>query len=470
MDVFELIGGDPEDSSEADESDEESTIDRIEVTYTETKDETFCSTLFRESVEPAKTIEVPAGADADEATGDEEEEEECPLGCFGEVGADEFNSIYVHHVIDTELPADSVECCPTVTKGTDGEETRLLACGTYALDAESGTKSGAVRLYRVVSTTQGSIASYLGALGSKAVFEIRWAFPNILGVVTANSTLDIYRIDASSSFAADSDESSTATEHAVELVASKSVGSDVLDCVHYTAIDFDGDKRESTTPGTSAIVSQSDGRMTLWSLDDGALRHRSRWLAHAYTGSAPAEIWCTVFDERDKRLVWSGADDCKLKSWDLRTPCRSAASETPQRVHEMGVTSVRTLEQNPSILVTGSYDERVRLFDVRNLRRPISTAAVDGGVWQLRTVPIPSAPKAVGIAAACMRGGVSVLDLTTSGLAVRASNAFSNALMYGIEHLGTFAAGSIQMVSCSFYEHELHFWSVGDSGCDGVVA
>ena len=53
-----------------------------------------------------------------------------------------------------------------------------------------------------------------------------------------------------------------------------------------------------------------------------------------------------------------------------------------------------------------SYDERVLLWDTRQLRRPVKEAAVGGGVWRVKWHPVNSDLMAV----ACMHEGFKILN------------------------------------------------------------
>ena len=52
-----------------------------------------------------------------------------------------------------------------------------------------------------------------------------------------------------------------------------------------------------------------------------------------------------------------------------------------------------------------SYDERVLIWDTRQLRRPVSESAVGGGVWRLKWMSTGT-----GLLAACMHNGLHLLD------------------------------------------------------------
>lgn len=62
------------------------------------------------------------------------------------------------------------------------------------------------------------------------------------------------------------------------------------------------------------------------------------------------------------------------------------------------------------MFVSGSYDERVRVWDNRNLSRPICThigAPVGGGVWRLKWHPHTPGV----LLGACMHGGARIFSV-----------------------------------------------------------
>jgi hypothetical protein len=116
-------------------------------------------------------------------------------------------------------------------------------------------------------------------------------------------------------------------------------------------------------------------------------------------------------------VLYSGADDCTFKGWDIRCPAAvsttsstAAAVQHPasstssctasstagavqedlipstevqhstlfsnRRAHGAGVCCISSHPRREHTLVTGSYDECIRLWDVRALARPVETCQV----------------------------------------------------------------------------------------------
>jgi diphthamide biosynthesis protein 7 len=48
----------------------------------------------------------------------------------------------------------------------------------------------------------------------------------------------------------------------------------------------------------------------------------------------------------------------------------------------MGVTCISVNQNNPEYFLTGSYDENLRLWDIRNLKDCVNSINFDGGVWR----------------------------------------------------------------------------------------
>ena len=111
----------------------------------------------------------------------------------------------------------------------------------------------------------------------------------------------------------------------------------------------------------------------------------------------------------------------------------------------MGVTSFRFEGENK--LISGSYDEKIRVWDLRNLAKPTHTVKVGGGVWRIKQV----AASQQYLIAACYGGA----EVWNADLTERVCNFEDHkSMVYGIT---TDQLGSI--VTCSFYDKMVHKWS-----------
>eukprot|EP00434_Breviolum_minutum_P041394 symbB.v1.2.036819.t2/scaffold5286.1/size30633/2 len=119
------------------------------------------------------------------------------------------------------------------------------------------------------------------------------------------------------------------------------------------------------------------------------------------------EAWC-VEVSHDRNLIVSGADDSLLLGWDLRSPDVLTFSN---RSHEAGVISLACNPHNDFQILSGSYDERLRLFDLRHMKEPlIRSNRLGDGAYQLSW----HTNKGV-FAVAAMRCGFPIFELDEAG-------------------------------------------------------
>ena len=162
----------------------------------------------------------------------------------------------------------------------------------------------------------------------------------------------------------------------------------------------------------------------------------TRWEAH----SPIIESWTCAL-RPDANLVATGSDDCSLRFWDTRSQ-ELVLSNT--KSHRMGTTCIEFLGE--SEVLSGSYDDRIRKFDLRNLSEPILEFKSIGGIWRLK--PTESNHLMV---AACY-GGCQVVDLTDFSPVV-SRYVEHESMAYGIDSISADTG-----VSCSFYDKQILYW------------
>ena len=164
------------------------------------------------------------------------------------------------------------------------------------------------------------------------------------------------------------------------------------------------------------VASPSSARTAARASSRGASPATSRWWTR---GSARTTSRRGRWPSRTPRsslgsnggggFIFTGADDAAFKGWDLRAGLdRSPPAFVNSRTHGAGVTCVAPSPHDPHVVATGSYDDKVRLWDCRGIRRPTETCdGVDcgGGTWRLRWHPERRA-----MACAAMGGGVAIVD------------------------------------------------------------
>ncbi|XP_013412249.1 diphthine methyltransferase [Lingula anatina] len=391
------------------------------------------------------------------------------------------------HTVDTEYSADSVEWCPI----EDCEH--VLVCGTYQLvDTENNDKElttcaesdsdaparSVTEIPRLGKLLQYSVLYQDGDTELKevkntevaAILDMKWnqfkVQENIIfGVVNASGELCLQNL----------------VEGILQPLDRVKIGEERL------ALSLDWSSGTFPSNDPSVVVSDSAGVITLLKLSNEKLESMLQWKAHDF------EAWICAFDYWNSNVVYTGGDDCRLKSWDPRTNC-SQPVLTSKR-HSMGVCSIQSNAKREHYLATGSYDEHILLWDTRLMRSPLQDVHIGGGVWRLKWEP----SEGELLLAACMHNGFHILnckDLSAPQLV--ASYMEHSSLAYGAdwcrsqwdivqnsntgldtketqelsETLGNVSVGqeaapnadmnkkiSHTLATCSFYDHSMHVWN-----------
>jgi len=199
-----------------------------------------------------------------------------------------------------------------------------------------------------------------------------------------------------------------------------------------------------------------------------------RWNAHTLFGY-PSEVWTVCFASNRHYntyadTVISGGDDSIMKLWDVRLcGISNPKPATVKTGFEAGVTAVTYHPSLEHIFAVGSYDEEVRVFDMRKLNGELGKVHVGGGVWRIKWHPKDQNRMLV----ACMHGGCRLVDVPNIELASLSSSApdYSECKMnivkeftehksmaYGADWVCGKNVGIEAAASCSFYDRQAFIW------------
>ena len=397
----------------------------------------------------------------------------------------------VHHEVELGLNACGVECCPHAgytnlvavasylhRPGDDDEpQSRVgqlfmydLARADPAADADASAGAGE-RSPSTPGPSRWTFAPAAPALDTRAIFELKWA-PSayttaagpLLAQADAGGSLVLYAVAVDA--AAVGGVPATAALRSTAELRCGGGGLGMATCVDWNPSSAPACGGEG---GNDLAVCGADGGLRLVAL--GA----SGDLAVTLETDAAhdLEAWAVAFSHPNcaavgdpGSLLFSGADDAAFKGWDPR-----AGIDRPvfvnRRGHEAGVTCVAPSPHDPHAVATGSYDDNVRLWDVRSTVRPVETCRVNcgGGAWRCRWHPTERR-----LACAAMGGGAVTVDWTgaeTEGgsfeggeLTVATAYDGHGSIAYGADWFrGRRGVGEDVVVSCSFYDKGLHVWS-----------
>ncbi|XP_040068710.1 diphthine methyltransferase isoform X2 [Ixodes scapularis] len=180
-----------------------------------------------------------------------------------------------------ELPADSVEFCPS--------QPECFVVGTYKLNEETRNRNGAVVAFR----RTGDACDRVGVYEVPGVLDLKWSHDN-LAVALSDGAVQVRRLLSTDNGAVNID--------TIAETGPSEAGSLAL------AVCWNSMEPEKLT------TSYSNGEVSVLRFAESELEHERTWSCHDF------EAWTVAWDSTDQHVFYTGGDDCLLKIWDTRSP------------------------------------------------------------------------------------------------------------------------------------------------------
>jgi len=364
--------------------------------------------------------------------------------------------------------------------GVEKRQVKLALVAEYEMDALSGTRVGGVRAYACVrrrggrregdsgeveaGSTANTTMEFIeaGSIGRGttrmetigAIFECRWsaragdgarcAFAGADGYVTLASLREEFvprkkDVDSRESGISKKTQTPSVTFQELSRAYCGGEGLGMATCLDWRS---DG----------ALVVSAADGSFRVAKEDVSAIE-----IVTTIERAHDLEMWAVAFDPWREGVVYTGADDCAFKAWDVRADGASGAQMVNRKTHGAGVTCVAPAPRNEHVVATGSYDDHVRLWDVRKITAPLSELNVGGGAWRCRWHPTRDA-----LACAAMGGGAVLIDVESASGTLSKAYVYDahESIVYGADWVSFESDGDDAVVSCSFYDKSVRCWNV----------
>ncbi|KNA14881.1 hypothetical protein SOVF_103340 [Spinacia oleracea] len=329
--------------------------------------------------------------------------------------------------------ADAVEFC-----SHEGFQNILAACTYNLQEGDQPSRSGSITLFDVNGISRS--LNRISSVETAGIFDIKWnpvgasASP-LLAQADADGCLRIHGLECSS-------DGPSLTGALLKESCGIQISSSMCLCLDWNS------------SATSLAVGLSDGSISVASLTESQLIEDRQWKAHDF------EVWAASFDTHQPDIVYTGSDDCKFLGWDLRGDLSMPAFQN-SKVHTMGVCCIVKNPNDPYSLLTGCYDEHLRVWDVRSISKPVNETSVclGGGVWRIKYHPFV---KDV-VLAACMHNGFSIVKLNNENPEVIETYNKHDSLAYGADwqKCRSDQEGRREdnvVATCSFYDKMLRVW------------
>ena len=330
---------------------------------------------------------------------------------------------------NTDLPP----CCLRIHPN----DTSRIYIGTYKLEEDTRIKHGSIHLYKYESS---SISLLLSIPTKAAILDLKFNPQDASQLISAHSN--------------------------GQLIIWKVGSSDEITKVKEIVIDDD----ESNCI-TSVFYNPNDPNQVLVTLTNGylAIHDLVSQTTTFLDTQHSLECWTGSFGELGQlnHVVYTGGDDSQVIAHDLRT---SQLIWTLSRGHDAGVVSILSPSpqwnaSNGNLLWTGSYDDNLRVWDLRCMDksdpsllegfipRKLHEENLGGGVWRLIPSPVENDDR---LLSCCMYDGTRIIS--TSGADFSVDKYFKRdheSMCYG----GDWSSDGKYVATCSFYDRVVQLWS-----------
>jgi diphthamide biosynthesis protein 7 len=311
-------------------------------------------------------------------------------------------------------------------------------------------------------------------LQPSALLDLRFhphpSYGDMLAVVSSTGSLAVFKLDPESH--------PSRPLHSIATSGCEDLGEDVLflQCNWYPA----NERLIGVTTSTgSARILQLGENWKITAYEELRIQNElEAWCIAFAPVQAPSEGSCTP------TTVYSGGDDSTLRytsiSWNqtdaelLEAPFPAV---TIKSHHNAGVTAILPLDildtKSGRLVVTGSYDDHLRLFSIHDLHESFGAKRVQlltdkdlgGGVWRLDLVEtkVSQSRKKVRILVSCMHAGARIVDLECAkgddwSCNVVARFEEHKSMNYGSDFVRGEAGLGMRCISTSFYDKLLCLW------------
>lgn len=182
-------------------------------------------------------------------------------------------------------------------------------------------------------------------------------------------------------------------------------------------------------------------------------------------------IWSIhLISENNPNLFMSGGEDAQIKLWDIRTKEGEIGYNNKSSNNKSYQSSINFIdhlkcELSNNVLITGSYDEKIILFDIRNFPKELKSIKTEHSVWDMKQSCLNNKNL---LLMSSIYEGFNIWEIEPDNdynmkhvlrlPVTKNKDIYHGTIVYGID-IQKKDNNNIDILSCSFYDNLMMYWN-----------
>ena len=180
-------------------------------------------------------------------------------------------------------------------------------------------------------------------------------------------------------------------------------------------------------------------------------------------------IWSIKLLEDNENIFLTGGEDAKIKLWDTRTQNQEIKlNKLNDKSYQSSINYIDTLkcDSSKNILITGSYDEKIIFFDIRNFPKELKAVKTEHSTWDIKQTNLKNKNL---LFISSIYEGFNIWEINKEKdydmnhvfrlPLTKDKDIFHKSIVYGVDISQKEKDNSIDILSCSFYDNLMMYWN-----------
>ena len=177
-------------------------------------------------------------------------------------------------------------------------------------------------------------------------------------------------------------------------------------------------------------------------------------------------IWSIKLLESDENIYLTGGEDGKIKLWDIRSNSKYININDKSYQSSINYIDMLKCDLSKNIILTGSYDEKIIFFDIRNFPKELKCVKTEHSTWDIKQESIKDKNL---LFISSIYEGFNIWEINNNKEydmkhilrlpLTKDKEIFHKTIVYGVDTEKSIKNNSIDVLSCSFYDNLMIYWN-----------